>query len=80
MKDLKSQMIIRDGSAKIIESKHKILKFITISLHIREARKGEFIKLGFKMKNAGSLIVLKIILKAVPSIKSTIIVTNYRLE
>ena len=45
---------------------------------MRKVRKGEIIELGFKMKDTGSSIVLKIVFKAIPSIKSTIFGTNNR--
>ena len=73
MKNWKSQTIIRDACAKVIKGESKILWFITIRLEIR---KRDFIKLRFKMKYMRCLIILKIILNTIPSIKSTIIGRN----
>ena len=78
MKNLKSQPIVRNRSAKIVKGSSKILKFVTISLHIRKISKGNIIEFGLKMKNTRSFIVLKIILNVSPSIKSTIIGTDNR--
>ena len=76
MENLKSQSIVGDRNTKIVKRSSNILKFITISLHIRESSKRNIIELRLKVKNTRGFVTLKIVLNASPSIKSTIIGTD----
>ena len=80
MKNLKSQSIIGDRSTKISKRSSNSFKFVAIGFDIGEIQKRNFIKLRLKMENPGGFIILKIVLKTSPTIKSTIIGTNNGLE
>ena len=80
MKNLESQSIIGDGSAKISKRSSNSFKFIAIRFHIGKIGWRNVIKLRLKMKNSRGLTILKVVLKTSPSIKGTFIRTNYRLK
>ena len=80
MKNLKSQPIIVDRNTKISKRSSNSFKYVELGFDIGKIRERNFIKLRLKMKNLGGFIIMKIVLKKSPSIKSTIIRTNNRLE